>query len=491
MKVLLLLTPLIFLAIHSFAQCTSCTYTISSSGTYSQTVNAGETLCITGNTTISSTSYIGLKNGANMTFCSSGTDTIRMNINISTGGGSPGPITIRNYSNLVYGQNTGLDSKLTYYNYKYLKVQGYLNAFSTLYNADTAHIIVTDYINTAGTITNDGNMEIGTYGEVGSTWIQNGTLSFGGYLNLSNGSHMDATGTTNVGSNMMLTNNMTSNGAVFHVAGMLSVNSGGSLNLSSALFISRDLEIHKGPITSTGCSSFLVSNSTNITGGTFSGQIHITDSTTTGTDTLDANSCSSCGFTAGMDNPCFQVLPVELMYFKGWQESVYNKLIWSTATERNNSFFTVERASGGDAFEPIAIIEGAGNSSNILNYSYYDNKALPGLSYYRLKQTDFDGTFSYSNIIVIKRDGLEIVNYNSLEDNTIGLTVYSGNTRDIKIQIMDLQGRVRLKDIYTVVSGTNKIILPVLDNSSGIYVLQVQSGMENSTIFRGLLVSPH
>jgi len=75
---------------------------------------------------------------------------------------------------------------------------------------------------------------------------------------------------------------------------------------------------------------------------------------------------------------------------------------WSTAAERNNHYFNIERSSNGSRFEVIGEMRGAGNSSRELKYSFIDENPLNGISYYRIKQTDFDGQYSYSDVRRIK-----------------------------------------------------------------------------------------
>ena len=94
-------------------------------------------------------------------------------------------------------------------------------------------------------------------------------------------------------------------------------------------------------------------------------------------------------------------LPIELLYFKG---SVYNSdniLHWSTASESNNDYFTIEKTKDGIDWEVVAREPGAGNSSNQLYYSSVDENVESIINYYRLKQTDYDGKFEYSDIISI------------------------------------------------------------------------------------------
>jgi len=84
-------------------------------------------------------------------------------------------------------------------------------------------------------------------------------------------------------------------------------------------------------------------------------------------------------------------LPIELLQLEGNCSAGKAVITWTTASETNNHFFTIEKSADGISFEAIATITGAGNSSSRLNYSYTDNSGMSAGSYYRLKQTDFNG----------------------------------------------------------------------------------------------------
>jgi len=97
-------------------------------------------------------------------------------------------------------------------------------------------------------------------------------------------------------------------------------------------------------------------------------------------------------------------LPIELINFEA---RVYGNEVltrWSTASELNNDFFTVERSSDGLEFSEIGIIKGQGTSQQKSDYQFVDIKPLPDVSYYRLKQTDYDKKSSYSRIVSVTRE---------------------------------------------------------------------------------------
>lgn len=94
-------------------------------------------------------------------------------------------------------------------------------------------------------------------------------------------------------------------------------------------------------------------------------------------------------------------LPIELLYFSSKSHIYYNELRWATASENNNDYFTIEKTRDGTYFYNVAVIKGAGNSVQKLEYLYLDRDIEDGINYYILKQTDYDGKFKYSDIISV------------------------------------------------------------------------------------------
>jgi hypothetical protein len=91
-------------------------------------------------------------------------------------------------------------------------------------------------------------------------------------------------------------------------------------------------------------------------------------------------------------------LPVELINFTAQLKDSVVMLEWSTASETNNDGFIVEKSIDGEVFIAIGTVSGAGNATHQLDYIFYDTNPTRGLSYYQLKQVDFNGTFTYSDV---------------------------------------------------------------------------------------------
>lgn len=93
------------------------------------------------------------------------------------------------------------------------------------------------------------------------------------------------------------------------------------------------------------------------------------------------------------------LLPITLLSFDAFPANGTVELRWETATEINNEYFDVERSKDGEAFTSIGRVTGAGNSHTLRKYKLTDTYPLSGNAYYRLKQTDFNGNLSYSNVV--------------------------------------------------------------------------------------------
>lgn len=132
------------------------------------------------------------------------------------------------------------------------------------------------------------------------------------------------------------------------------------------------------------------SNFTNNGSITGTGSIDV-DGTASGTGTINGTSMSVIDFGSGPVD-ISQPLPVELLYFSVKYQNQMVEVKWATDTEINNNYFTIERSSDGIHWKEIAKIHGAGNSSGKKYYKYYDREYLTEWSYYRLKQTDYDGS---------------------------------------------------------------------------------------------------
>lgn len=187
-------------------------------------------------------------------------------------------------------------------------------------------------------------------------------------------------------------------------------------------------------------------------------------------------------FTLASTQSSVNPLPVELLDFTASYTGAHKvSLQWHTASETNNDYFTVERSSDANAFEEVTRVKGAGNSTTPLSYTANDLSALEGISYYRLKQTDFDGHYKYSGVVTVqqKTDVFAIVNTQYSEtQNSIQLQLSNDADRMVNIELYDLTGK-KMCALSQQISGTSpEIIIPAGGLAHGIYLLRVVSGNE-------------
>lgn len=141
-------------------------------------------------------------------------------------------------------------------------------------------------------------------------------------------------------------------------------------------------------------------------------------------------------------------LPVEFKSFQARRTRNQVSLEWSTASELNNDYFTVEKSYNGINFHAIGTVEGAGNSNELLKYSFTDSEERANLVYYRIKQTDYDGQFDYSRLEKIIGTSQGIANIsiypNPIETGQQELTVSLSevNSNSIHVNLLTLSGQL-------------------------------------------------
>lgn len=163
-------------------------------------------------------------------------------------------------------------------------------------------------------------------------------------------------------------------------------------------------------------------------------------------------------------------LPVTLNYFKAYQDGKSVQLSWETATERNNRGFEVQKSHDGANFESIVFIQGKGNSSRVNLYHYTDENFDGTTTYYRLKQVDFDGQISYSEMAVINSDEPSVeIGPNPFENQIIVKSGRPGTS--VSVEVLDISGKTRL-----VKEGVGVILIDTHDLSEGVYFLRINHG---------------
>jgi len=183
-------------------------------------------------------------------------------------------------------------------------------------------------------------------------------------------------------------------------------------------------------------------------------------------------------------------LPIELIEFKADCENGEPNIYWTTATETNNKFFTIEKSADGKEFIEIATVASlavGGYSTGKLNYHYVDKNTVTG-NYYRLKQTDNDGKFEYSKII-FNECGADNTKPNSVDvypnptNGVVNVLLTGYENQNIQITIMNSIGQI-VADKKIQANGsatTQKESFSLMEQAKGIYYVSVISDKEKTT----------
>jgi hypothetical protein len=188
-------------------------------------------------------------------------------------------------------------------------------------------------------------------------------------------------------------------------------------------------------------------------------------------------------------NPC--PLSIELLSFTGEEQRNRNKLTWSTISETNNDHFTLERSLDASVWSDYESIQGAGNSSVIMNYETFDYDFDHPVIYYRLKQTDFDAYFTYSNIVALTQGDVELIDVfpNPIEGDVINLSIVSKVNLELTVIITNTVGQVFTNEIIHVSKGSNLVNIPIIQLSQGTYFIKASSTNGSETIMKQLKVN--
>ncbi|NVO01557.1 MAG: T9SS type A sorting domain-containing protein [Bacteroidetes bacterium] len=200
-------------------------------------------------------------------------------------------------------------------------------------------------------------------------------------------------------------------------------------------------------------------------------------------DTLGNPTYGNTG--SGCQAPLFP-LPIELVDFSAKCKTGKVDILWQTASEFNNDYFTIEKSENGIDFNVIETITGAGNSNQLINYKWTDNAPFNKDNYYRLKQTDYDGKFEYSNIIQ--------ANCDNSNENQSRISVFPNPANDfinvsaqvngnVQIEIFNALGLLVLKTEMLTEDSNDSHVFNIKIESlfKGIYYIKIHNDNSSYT----------
>ncbi|MBI3500543.1 MAG: hypothetical protein HY063_02020 [Bacteroidetes bacterium] len=189
---------------------------------------------------------------------------------------------------------------------------------------------------------------------------------------------------------------------------------------------------------------------------------------TSGVGTVNSGSISS--FSPWVLSRASNFLPLEWLSLSTGCDRADVIIKWSTATEQNSDFFTVEKSSDGNNFTAIAAVPASGNSSTVKNYSAVDRDAY-GTNFYRVRETDHDGTFSLSETVAASGCAGDNVNIYA-EGGSIMIDIAAAEDGKYAIELFTVLGQRLDAEQRTVLKGNNHIkLMPEL--ASAVYCVKV------------------
>ncbi|WP_048920751.1 T9SS type A sorting domain-containing protein [Rufibacter radiotolerans] len=170
-------------------------------------------------------------------------------------------------------------------------------------------------------------------------------------------------------------------------------------------------------------------------------------------------------------------LPVTLTSFNSKNKDGKVDLTWTTASEKDNDYFLVERSSDGKAFHAIGQVKGSGTSNVQRSYTFTDPSANAGTSYYRLKQVDFDGKSELSKVIAHTLGKLNAaaalqVGRNPFQQQ-LAYSVQSPAATEAVVELRNMQGKVFHTEKVALATGTSQLEISTATLPQGVYILSV------------------
>ncbi len=198
--------------------------------------------------------------------------------------------------------------------------------------------------------------------------------------------------------------------------------------------------------------------------------------------TIGSGTEGGCGNDFALDDisfascPAGGPLPVSFLGLNARQKGTGVNIDWSTAFESNNKYFEVERSNdGGYTWSPAARVNSQGNSTTKHDYTAFDAKPQLGMNYYRIRQTDFDGTSKFSNTVAVKfsidkTSGTVLANPFT---NNIVVDFLSNHSQTLQATVFDNAGRKVVKQQITLNGGTSRQNINAAQLQKGMYILQI------------------
>ncbi len=414
--------------------------------------NVGTTLTSSGKTvSTTSLSSTEIPSGGNLYVDS---DTAYLNV---TGLANNSTIQVQDGSTLIiYG-----DIDLSTFAEISLNIYGTLIVYGSVTLGDGANLYVNGSIDIQGNLTTGDDAYVGVFNS-------DSELSIGGDVLLGDNANVDLTsGTTTIGGDLEF-----GDGVDIEIHTELAVSGDFVLANGAAVHVNGEMTVDGDFNTGTGTTTGMWEADAVVSIG---GDV-------TGSSTLGTEFSSGTILVQGVVVPpaslansgTITVLPIELTRFTAAAVRGAVQVNWETASEENNDYFTLERSTDGTSFEAIHLESGAGNSNITLSYSYTDQPEAAGTYYYRLKQTDYDGVFTYS-AVVSAAFGWESMGESAaiwMSQGSLNIT-FDAPLSAVHLQLVNMAGQVLQQERL---AGEQSFRLQTNNCSAGLHLVVLRNG---------------
>lgn len=499
------------------SNCSSCTTTITGTDGSSYTLSDGDVFCIASGGTFTGSIQRNSGNGS-VIICNEGTisgasmsfnkgenyienhatmtgSTVAFNSNAKVGsftnhdGASATFASVNFYTKDTEIHNYGtfstggfiLSSGATFTNYPTGSVTSgnvQLNQNTVLRNDATWDVTGNVAINSQGELDNNATFTITGNLENNNDLFSSGTLQIDGNLTMNANSETQLANANTVGGNVVLNKNLTIDGSLA-IDGNLTINSSGNLHLNGSVSIEVDYtaggDIYGRPVVSGEYSMITIAGVT-----TLYGSANLYDNL----DFCDAgqpgggadNFWGNADATVTYCENTGETMPVEWLAFEASPSQSGVDLMWMTAVEENNDFFTVERSVDANFYEELARVKGEGNSSEPTMYEVTDDTPPSGRIYYRIRQTDFDGKQSFSNQVEVmfEQSNITLRAYPNPTIDIANLEINMEESTRASMILMTIQGREIMRQAIDLQAGRNLQQVDVSRYPAGTYLIQVR-----------------
>jgi len=480
--------------------CTSCTYVIDGVDNSTLSLSGGEVICIT--TSGEFTGKINRYSGSGLVqICNEGVfSPSQINFNSGThqidnyGSAYPGTININGGSSTLIYNYENADFSPTKFNLRrsgtefhnygtFTPTNLVIDNDGMLYNHESGYAELTNLDINGGAVYNKG--EIDNDNKHIKINSNSALYNYGQIKNLqqlvfNSGSQMDNQGTIQINQHLTINSPNVENSQMIQVGGNMTVNSTGTVDNSGGIEVDGKMTVN-GDINGTTSGNYgyveVAGQTVLNSSGSLTGRLDVCDggSPRNGMDKIwgtvgpDVTYCENNGNIA---------MPVEYLEINAEVTGDVVSINWITSLELNNDYFTIERTIDGKTYEPLGSVAGAGTTESMQQYQFQDFDPLAGRSYYRIKQTDFDGASVYSNLLEVSTSELEMKLEASVYPNpteTVStLSLRSPQAFDAELQVLSMSGQILSQRQVNVRAGNNQMEIDLSSFPAGIYFVNLR-----------------